>query len=414
MFFKLKNWQHSNDSSLLFWASPVKSFTGALLLYGLVAFLTTPSLGASSTSYFNYLADAFLHRQAHLRLIPASTHDLVLYKGLYYLYWPPLPAILLIPFVSLWGVGVSDIIYNLLIAAFNVGLVSLLLENANQEKIISLSLSRRAWITIFFAFGTVHFALAPYGRVWATGQLIAFGCTLWAYIAAISYKGWRAFFFTGFAIAAAMMTRNHLLVIGLWPSYYLIKQYKFADLKKISKYIAIGVLPILIAGLGLAIYNWIRFDSFFELGLDYHQMSSFFTKDYEKYGAFHPNYITKNFYYQYIYYPFPVRSEFPMGGSLFLLSPIFFSIFWAFPRKDVGISTFILGLTVLIVSVPIFFLMGTGWVQFGPRYTLDFTTPLLLLVARGISNWSDRIIITLIFISIVHYLVGTIIIGYFF
>jgi hypothetical protein len=44
-------------------------------------------------------------------------------------------------------------------------------------------------------------------------------------------------------------------------------------------------------------------------------------------------------------------------------------------------------------------------VQFGPRYTLDFTIPLLLLTAIGLRRWPINVIVLLI--SIMHYILGT-------
>jgi hypothetical protein len=61
---------------------------------------------------------------------------------------------------------------------------------------------------------------------------------------------------------------------------------------------------------------------------------------------------------------------------------------------------------MLATSIPILFLMGTGWKQFGPRYTLDFTVPLLLLTAQGAQFASKRIFAVLVIISIVHYFLG--------
>ena len=52
--------------------------------------------------------------------------------------------------------------------------------------------------------------------------------------------------------------------------------------------------------------------------------------------------------------------------------------------------------------------MGTGWVQFGPRYTLDFTIPLLLLTAVGLRRWPINVITLLLLISILHYILGTV------
>jgi hypothetical protein len=95
-----------------------------------------------------------------------------------------------------------------------------------------------------------------------------------------------------------------------------------------------------------------------------------------------------------------------MGGSLFLLSPVFVYLFEGLRRRYRSIDTWVLLGSVLATSIPILLLMGTGWVQFGPRYTLDFTVPLLLLTAQGVQFASKKILILLVVISIVQYLIG--------
>jgi hypothetical protein len=50
--------------------------------------------------------------------------------------------------------------------------------------------------------------------------------------------------------------------------------------------------------------------------------------------------------------------------------------------------------------------MGTGWVQWGPRYTLDFTVPLLLLTATGIRSLPAKLLILLLAFSVFHYFIG--------
>jgi hypothetical protein len=62
----------------------------------------------------------------------------------------------------------------------------------------------------------------------------------------------------------------------------------------------------------------------------------------------------------------------------------------------------------MLVNTPILLLMGTGWMQFGPRYTMDFTLPLLLLTAMGIRRWRFGVTSVLTAVSVAHYLIGTI------
>ncbi len=132
------------------WESPWRSGLLALIVYGLCALRWQ----ASGWAYFNYLADAFLHGQLYLRLMPPTTTDLVYFGGRYFLYWPPLPAILLLPFVAMFGANFSDTLFTLSVGVLNVALVSALLRAANRRGVIDLTTAQRGWLVMFFALGT--------------------------------------------------------------------------------------------------------------------------------------------------------------------------------------------------------------------------------------------------------------------
>jgi hypothetical protein len=89
---------------------------------------------------------------------------------------------------------------------------------------------------------------------------------------------------------------------------------------------------------------------------------------------------------------------------------LFFALFFAFRgRLSERVSPLVLTLSILLVNIPILFLMGTGWMQFGPRYTLDFTVPLIFLTALGMKRWPGWLTAAAIFISIVSYTIGALV-----
>jgi len=390
--------------------SPINFFFFSIITYLLLAIIGNISFcNTSGLHYFNYLADAFLHGQFHFRLNPPTLHDLILFDNKIYAYWPPFPAILLMPFVALFGVNFSDILFTLILGSINVSLFFVLLRELNKKNIISLDKIKQGLLVLFFAFGTVYATMVPLGRVWFTSSVVSIFCILIAYIATVKYEGYWAFLLTGIAISAAFTTRMHLFLIGIWPAWYLLsKNWKLPKLKLI-KLILIGLLPLLISGLLMFYYNYARFGSIWDLGYAYHNMGEIFRADYMKYGGFNIHYVPINIYYQYIAYPFLMKdmSNFFMGGSLFLLSPVFFAVFSAFKDKDRKLSNLVLLITIFITNIPILLLMGTGYVQFGPRYTLDFIVPLLILTATGIKYWNNRILFILTLLSVFQYLVGT-------
>ena len=390
---------------ILLCENPLFSSLFAFVIYFALSTLRGSPFRVAETAYFNYLADSFLHGQLHLRLLPATLHDLSFFNGNYYLYWPPMPAIVLLPFVAIFGVNFSDVFFNVAIASANVGVMAALFRAANEEQLIESDELARGLLVLFFAFGTVHMTLAPFGRIWFTAQLLGFLFVGLAYLAALRLTGRSAFFVTGLLIACAMITRNHLLFTGIWPAWHLLKKNWDSRPRPYASF-GLALLPALVMGLLFLWYNFARFGSPLELGIRYHQMSGIFVEDYQKYGAFHLHYLPTNFFYQYVRYPLPYTVETVMGGSLFLLSPVFFFIVPGIVSRFRSVDTWILLFSILATSIPILLLMGTGWVQFGPRYTLDFTVPLLLLTAQGAQFASKRILPVLMILSIVQYFLG--------
>lgn len=388
---------------------PLPVFLFFLAIYFLLSFSGGSPFRQSEYAYFNYLADAFLHGQLHLRLLPSSLHDLSYFNGKYYLYWPPMPAVVLMPFVALFGVGFSDVFFNVVLASANAAVVAALLRAADRRGLIRLEVRYRAALVFFFALGTVHVVLAPFGKVWFTAQLLGFLLVGLAYLCALELNGAVSFLAVGALMACAMLTRNHLLFTGIWPAYYLLSR-NWRERPKLYGYVALALLPPLLLGSLFLGYNFARFGSPFDLGIAYHRMSPMFLADYQKYGAFNLYYVPINFYYQYIHYPIPAffgaRQDVLMGGSLFLLSPVFFFAFRGIFRERGNSNMWAMLVSVLATSVPILLLMGTGWVQYGPRYTIDFTIPLLLLTAYGIQPASRRVLAWLIAASIAQYIPG--------
>lgn len=383
---------------------------GAGLIAGFVYLAVSVQTGKlfhqSDFPYYNYLVDAFLHGQTWLRILPPSVHDLSFFNNRYYLYWVPFPVIVLMPFVAIFGVQLNDVVFTLLIAALNVGLVAQLLRAACKVEFLHLSKTQRAILVFFFAFGTVHLTLAPFGRVWMTGQLIGFACVLLAYLATFSLRGAKAWFFTGLALACAMLTRNQMVFTGIFPLVYLLYQEKPWNWRRVLRDLSLAAAPLLTAGVLYLVYNQVRFGSPFDVGLAYHNMDDMFRADYQRYGLFNLHYAPINLYYHYIFYPLPIRQETAMGGSLFLLSPLFFGAFAAFWKPSNKWYVWALLASILVTYIPIVLLMGTGWVQFGPRYTLDFTVPLLLLTGLGIEKWKPILPILLMILSVIQYFMG--------
>ena len=375
-----------------------------------------PGQWLSPFPYFNLLADAFLHGQTALRVAPPSIHDLIRFDGRLFLYWSPFPAVLLMPLVALFGVGFSDVLFTVALGALDVVLVAALLRAAVAARVVRLDRPRRAVLVVCFALGSVHLTLAPFGRVWFTSQLVGFAAVALAYLAAIRLRGAPAFLLTGLCLAAAAATRNNLVFTGLWPAWFLLTRApgqvpwpRAAPQPWVGRLglFALGLLPIAgTVGL-LLLYNQVRFGSPLENGFRFHNMGEGFRADYQQYGAFSLHYLPRNVFYQYLTYPLPLREATMQGGGLFWMSPPFLAAFWGLSSRPRG-SVLALLASIALTSVPIFLLMGTGFAQWGPRYTLDFTVPLLLLTALGLRRWPLRWAMAALVPALAIYLVGAV------
>ena len=369
----------------------------------------------SDTNYYSYLADAFLHGQLYLRSIPINTHDLSFYHNQYYLYWGPLPAILFMPFVALFGVGFSDTLQTIVFGSINVGLFALLLQLVNQRKFIELKSSQRALLVLFFSLGTAHAPLLAVGTIWHVAQVVALSCSLLAYIAAFSLDNKRAFFWTGCAVACVLATRISAGFVAIFLAWYLLSRHWRLGYSNLIKCCLAGILPVAAVAFLLIAYNVARFGNPFENGLTYHLMSDYFRPMFSVYGALNVHFIPINLYYNFIYYPLvslePIEIM-PHGGSLFLLSPLFFAAVFALWARRNEWATWFLFLSILVGSIPSLMIMAPGSFNFGPRYLLDVAPPLLLLTALGIKRWPIWLVAVCISISVFHYIVGAIIMIY--
>lgn len=391
---------------ILLFANPYKAFLIAFVVYFLLSFVEKTPWAVSEYPYFNYLADAFLHGQFNFRLNPPSTHDLVLLNGNIYSYWAPFPDILFLPFIFIFGINFSDILFTILLASINVFLVDLLLIELEKKKIVFLDFFQRAILVIFFAFGTVQITLAPLGRIWFTALILGLTCILFSYVATIKFSGSKAFFLCGLGIAAAFATRMNLITVGIWPAFYLISTNWKKSRFELIRMCLIGLIPLSITIVMMGYYNFARFGSVFESGIRFHSMHVLFREDFTKYGLFNIYNVSKNFYYQFLAYPYLAKSPLKlfMGGSLFLMSPLFFLIFRK--NKNFDRNLFYLWVTFLVTNIPILMYFNSGFLQIGPRFSMDYLAPLILLTAAGMQSVRRPTLLLLVLISIFQYFIG--------
>ncbi len=381
----------------------------ALVIYLLRGIVSPHSLAATNVSYFNYLADAFLHGQLALRLVPPSGVDLVEYAGRTYLYWPPFPAILVAPLVALFGVAVSDVVYTAVFGALSIALLAKLLAVLDASGLAPLTVERRAFLVTALAFGSVVFILAPAGGVWFSAQIIGWVCVLLATLAALTVCDRRGYLIVGVALACATTTRIGLLFNGVWLAYYLLRRDWSQPLRWRASAVVVALAPVFVAMVLLGWYNLARFGSPTDMGLAWHTMNPLFRDDFTRYGAFNLHYLPKNLYYHFVAYPLFSREGWMSGGGLFWMTPILLGAPYAAWRARHNPLIWALLLSCLLVYIPVGLVMGPGFLTFGPRYLLDLMVPIAVLTAIGIRRWRLDTLRVLMLISCATYTIGSVI-----
>jgi hypothetical protein len=165
--------------------------------------------------------------------------------------------------------------------------------------------------------------------------------------------------------------------------------------------------PVVALGLVAAAFNYARFDSFTEFGHTY--LNVRWTARIQRWGLFNYHFVSRNLAAFFALTP-RILTKAPYvqvswhGMSLFLTTPIFIYLLWPKIRDRLHWP---LWLTVLPIFVTHALYQNDWWVQFGYRFSLDYTIFLVLLLAVGGRKlgWTAR---TLILVGIAINLFGAI------
>lgn len=359
--------------------------------YSGIFFVGKPNKRSVNFNYFKFLSYSVLNGRFDIDCPPGTgCHDLVEYKGRYYLYWPWAPVLVYMPIVAISGTDIYDILITSIFGALNVFFITLFIRRFSENFDLKIKETEIILLGLFWGLGTVHFYMSMAGSVWFIAQIMAQTFLLLSIIIILYFPSIKGFFFSGLFYSMAVYTKNDLLfsiffllAIGL----VLHKNKKEIIPKAISFFI-----PFIIFSIINFVYNYIRFENIFENGLKYHKMHGYFRENYVNYGYFSIFYIPYNFFTEVLLPP-PLKNSYPFfvynpegfgflwNSPLFFLTiPVFFIMFKKiFERKNNFylknndmILLFGAFLSLLLVSLVIFSIMGTGWVQYASRYSMDY------------------------------------------
>lgn len=320
-----------------------------------------------------------------------------------------MPAILLMPFVAIFGNTFYQPTLSILLGAVNVSLAYIVLLKLFKD-------TKLSWlISILYAFGTIQWYHAEVGSSWYVAHIVAL---FFLWLSLLEFVTKQRLFLIGLFIGGAYLARLPTIVAVTFVLIFLrekflsgkdIRQINFKNLISLI----LGLLPALTFN---GLYNFLRFGQFGDIAysLYLNSQSLAIKNSVFPHGFFSIYYLPeriKDIFLSFpifsAHYPFVTPSLYAM--ALYVVTPAFFLILYASFKKRLVYSSLI---TVFIMSVPSLIKGGNGFTQFGFRYSLDFLPFLLILTASGLENRFNIYSKSLLVLSIIINLWGVIMISF--
>ncbi|HAN30471.1 MAG TPA: hypothetical protein DCQ06_02635, partial [Myxococcales bacterium] len=188
----------------------------------------------------------------------------------YKISFPPFPAVVMMPFVAVWGYHTNDVWITLVFGALSAMLLLFWLNRLYAQGLIRHKVADRIWIVALFAFGTVAYYCAIRGAVWFTA--LTMGVTVHLLYLLVA-QGARRPVAAGVLLGLGVATRTPLL----FASSFFVLEALFEDgrwlggdgwrgFQRTMVRLLQFAAPAATIGLALAWYNWIRWHNPFEFG----------------------------------------------------------------------------------------------------------------------------------------------------
>lgn len=378
-----------------------------LFIVTFIVYLISSKGEGAQWNHFVILADSFL--RGHL-YVPNILDELVFWNNHFFVVYPPMPAILLMPFVAILGVNFYQPSLSIFLGAANVALAYIVLLKFFKDRKLSF------WISILYAFGTIQWFHAEVGSSWYLAHIVSL---FFAWLFLLEIVNEQRLFLIGLFIGGAYLARLPTILSIFFVLIFF--REKFISEKNVSKIniknictLFLGLSPAIIFN---ALYNFFRFGRFDDYGyaLYLNSQSLAIKQSVFPHGFFSIYYIPERI--KEMFFSFPILiDKFPFiipsmnTMALYITTPAFLLILLASFKKRLIYASLV---AVLIISIPITTKGGNGFTQFGFRYSMDFLPFLLILTASGLKNRFNLFSKLLIIFSILINLWGVLMISFF-
>jgi hypothetical protein len=348
-------------------------------LVGLITFAVIAVVSHLRAGIFNnyaILAEAFLH--GHIAIDhPKPWIDAVNYAGKYYIIEGPLPALLMMPFVALYGASANQTLLAALLAGFAMRTAW---EIADR---LTIPLDTRLWLCGFLLLGTDLFWCAMLGDVWFIAHVSAMVFTLLVLLELQTKR--RAWLVVLYAVCAAESRFSLAPAIPVYLAMLLHNADPQTRGRQLREF-GITLTPCILM---FIMYNEVRWHLPYDIGyVAWYQRGDPNSPDPQGLGSpFQLRYLGYELYSFFVRLP-QIISRYPYliptneGVALSWTSPALLLAFFARRPKSMVIS---LWTAIFLTAAPSFIYYVNGFDQFGMRHALDFEAflfVLMLLAAR--------------------------------
>lgn len=408
-------------------------------------------------NHYTYLADSFLHGRLDMVRPPPHQNDWAFHEERWFVSFPPVPAVLMIPGVAIWGwqpdepspvpdswqragtthgcFAFNQGPFNLIFAPLPPMLLLLLLEALRRSGRSRRSRWENLVLVVLFGLGTVYFPAAVQADTWHIAHTI--GCTFLCLYLLASLEG-RHPLLAGLCLGLAFGSRTPMIFAFPFFMYEVVRAHGVIEIRNwggrlralfqpkiLRSLLFFGVIVALLVGAWLAA-NYLRFGDFMDFGHRHLQVR--WLPRIERWGLFDFHYLPKNLAAALVTLPWATEESpfFQIGHhglAIWFTTPVLFLLLWPRKRAVEYLRTpphdrrfwpewhadlhWPLWICVICVALPSLLYQNTGWVQFGYRFSNDYMLFFILLLAIG-DRPIKTLFRTLVVVSVVMCLFGAV------
>jgi hypothetical protein len=336
----------------------------------------------SPYNHYTLQADAWLSGRLSLPGPPpvyTGNNDFAVYQEAHYVSFPPVPAVLMLPFRLAAGQPerVRDPMIFALLAPLGPVLLFLALERLRASGRSPRTEDEHAWLAVLLGLGTVYWFSAVQGSVWFAGHVVTMVATCGFLVASVDA---RRPLLAGVLLALAFGTRPTAALFAPVFVYEALRSGRDRRaLAKLGRF-ALGAAPIVLL---LMWHNAARFDDPFEFGHRY--LAIRWRGRIEEHGLFSFHYLRRNLSVFLGGLPFFTDRGLQInahGLAIWFTTPIYA---WAlFPDRSTkrGWGLYLAcAASAAAIALTVLTYQNTGWIQFGYRFSNDFAPLLFVMIA---------------------------------